>query len=67
MCKQNLQFSLGHGCNLVLFSIIITNICVSRQENIRIDIYEMCQINAYLGYLFAQSNDVNIWLTSSEV
>lgn len=38
-----------------------------RQENVLINIRGMCQINAYLEYLFAQSNDVNIWLTSSEV
>lgn len=47
----------------VLFFI---NISVGRQENILINTHEICQIDAYLEYLFAQSNDMNIWLTSSE-
>ena len=50
----------------VLFFINIL-IRVGRQENILINTHETCQIVAYLESLFAQSNDVNIWLTNSEV
>lgn len=46
--------------------LFFMNIRVGGQENVLINSPEMCQIIAYLEYLFAQNNGVNIWLTSSE-
>lgn len=43
------------GCNWVLFSIIINNICVGRQENTLIDIHATGQIDACVEHLFARS------------
>ena len=70
MCKLNFQF--GIMCTAatwnysVLFFINIL-IRVGRQENILTNTHKMCQVAAYLESLFAQSNEVSIRLTNSEV
>ena len=67
MCKLNSQSGIACMAATWNYSVLFfINIHVGGQENILINSPEMCQIVAYLAYLFAQSNDVNIWLTSSE-
>lgn len=67
MCKLNLQSGIACMAAAWNYSVLFfMNIRVGRQENVLINSPEMCQIIAYLENLLAQSNGVNIWLTSSE-
>jgi hypothetical protein len=48
------------GCNFILLTIIIINICVGRQESPLIGTRDTRQIDGCAEHLFAQSSAVSI-------